>query len=273
MLNLNDPNVRIIGCTKEFAKPAALDTGIIYMYQGKKYYYKCKYKTFKDASYKNACREILAEKIAKKLGIPCCHHFLTRNNDDVGVSSEMVDMTSIESLVGEKYNNFESIWTKLIEMFGDESAGRLMDELVDIFLFDIIIANCDRNAGNLGLVDVEDKDSVRWAPLFDNERMLSPACINADDASLLILQREYEPWYWHELSGIQRRFALYYGEAFRERIKKMLPVISEESILEILKEMKNEGVKMPEEDIQEIIELFEKNRNRIEERLIGIKEK
>ena len=162
MLNLNDPNVHIIEYTKEFV----LDTGIIYMYQEKKYYYK-------KNEYKYACREILAEKIAKILEIPCCHHFLTRNRDDIGVSSEMVDnITLIRYFVGEEHNNFESIWTKLIEMFGDETAGRLMDELVDIFLFDIIIANCDRNSENIGLVDVEDKDSVRWAPLFDNERML-----------------------------------------------------------------------------------------------------
>ena len=64
----------------------------------------------------------------------------------------------------DKYNNLDDLFSLL-------KTEMLKEQLLDIFIFDILIANNDRHTLNYGLLD--DGNNKVFAPLFDNELMLN----------------------------------------------------------------------------------------------------
>ena len=269
MFGLEQNNVKIID-----VNGLEEDTGITYEHNGKKYYFKRIYK--KEAYY----NDIIAEKIAKRLGIPCCHHFLSTYNGNIGISSEMFDTTNyipMTNFLGRVYpkedqyrmNNFEDIWNALETKFDFETTERLMDELVNIFIFDILIGNPDRHPDNYGLI-IED-NNVRWNPLFDNEFLLSLITIDMGETSLLVSPEDYRSWneYVSYLNkeDIHIKFFSVSDDMYKERLRKMMEVISEESINEIFDEMKKEGTIIPDSVKEFLLKRFELNRKRIQERI------
>lgn len=78
-------------------------------------------------------------------------------------------------IVTKKLNNLEDIWTILEEKYKDypnkhQVVFGIVNQLVNVLLFDILMVNTDRHCDNWGIGTQGDKVIV--APQFDNERVL-----------------------------------------------------------------------------------------------------
>ena len=206
-------------------------SGMEFSYNDEDYYYK----THK--SIDSIYNEILAKKIADRIGVPCCEYYLGSYNEGLGSVSKMFSKKnyhSMSSLLQSVYgldqnrNNLEDINNIFDNYYSVESAERLKKELVNIFLFDALIGNCDRNSDNYGLIL---DSNPRFAPLFDNENMLYDYAIYDGDYSLGISKKD---------KGNMLYKLLDENEYARERLEETLYVIDEEVLEEIFKELTTE---------------------------------
>lgn len=230
--------------------------GITFIYNSKKYYYK-PHKIAEDCY-----NELIAEKIANRLGIKCCHYFLGSYLGKDGVISEYFEDSKYISMcdyLQEKYkeeveerSDLEDIWYAFYSDFQEDTVKKLMKELINIFIFDILIANPDRHNENYGLI--LDGENTHFAPIFDNEKALSPISYKEGYYSLEI--EVYDPQ--ANYSQIYNRNILYNfldisDESYHELLKEKLEIISEESINEIFTELASEGVEI-EQPIKVLIQ-------------------
>lgn len=158
-----------------------VDRVYTFVYNNKKYFYKNHGKN-------NAYKELIAEELAKDYGLNCVHYDLavydTKHGEVSGAVSEdfIKDknyINFIEILYGEygkEYKNSDTvnlydIWNALSKKYKDEKlVSKLMNQVVDIFIFDFLIGNLDRHDGNVGIL--EDERNINIGPVFDNELML-----------------------------------------------------------------------------------------------------
>ena len=251
-------------------------SGLLFIYNGKKYYYK---RTKNITDFYN---EMIAEKIANRLGISCCHYFLGTCLDEEGTISECFEnpnYISMNDYLKEKYpesdpderNNLEDIWNAFYHDFSEKTVNKLMTELVNIFMFDILIGNYDRHNENYGLVI--DGDNTHFAPLFDNEKMLSERSIEdggyalgverEDSKKMKEYSTEYQVASCQEEDNLLYKFLNLSDFCYQEQLKEYLKIINEESINEIFTELENEGIDIERPIRKLILKRFADNRNMI----------
>ena len=247
------------------------ESGILFKYQDKFYFFKT------NLSIEDRYNELIAEKIANKLGLKCAKYYLGEYCNYKGVVSEMFDVRNYKSMDEFLYsvygddcfekNNLEDIWNALSIKFNQEQTEKIMNDIVNVFLFDILIANNDRHANNLGLI-IKD-NNVELAPIFDNDNMLREIAMN-DGAFFLGIDRND---YYNYVTGESKndnvfdKFIRISDSEYTERLKRMLPLISDESINNIFKELEEDGVIVPKEKREDIIKRFRKNYNIIENKI------
>lgn len=234
-------------------------TGMVFSYKGENYYYK----THKLLD--NMYNEILAKKIADKLNVDCCEYYLGCYFEGLGSISKMFPKDNYFSMsdlllstygITKNKNNLKDINNMLDKMFSKDVAERLREELLDIFLFDVLIGNCDRNTDNYGLII---DDNPRFAPLFDNENMLSDYSIYSGSYTLGI--DEYDT----DDENILYKL-LDDNEEAKYKLKMMLPIISDDSLEEIFKELESNYEVNPYIK-EKILDRFSINRGMIIERV------
>lgn len=230
--------------------------GMIFTYQGEDYYYKG------NKTLSNIYNEILAKKIADKLGISCCEYYLGSYFDDLGSVSKMISndkFISMSNLLLNSYgitknkNNIQDINAMFDNIFSFEISEKLKSDLLDIFLFDVLIGNCDRNSDNYGLIL---DDNPRFAPLFDNENMLSDYSIYYGNYTLGIDEDDLD-----DENIIDKLFER--NPQTKDRLKEMLPIISEESLKSIFKELEKE-YEINKYIKEQVMDRFSINREMIE---------
>ena len=271
--------------------------------QGFEYTYNDKRYLYKKSKNGDFLYELLAEKIAKKLSIPCCHYILTYDDGIANISSEMFDTRnyiSLRELLKEVYgkvtyfglldekrtdylykskNDLEDIWFALDKKYGlredgQELVSKLMQDIVRIFLFDAVIANSDRHTENIGFID--DGKNVELAPLFDNDYMLSECALYDNDYSMFVESGDYFERQDYadfatdeEPSNSLEKFFNISASEYKSDISEMLNVTSRESLEEIFNELEKEGVPIPSEKREGIISKFELNNNIIRNMIKG----
>lgn len=232
---------------------------LIFSYEGKTYYYKEK------LAYEYYYNEVIAEKLARQAGISCAHYHLGCFGGADGIVSEAIDIKNYCTMKEfleknnrgsrKSRNTFENIWQTFAKVFSEETTEKLMDKLVNIFLFDVIIGNPDRNLGNYGLIITE--NSIDFAPLIDNESMTFDETIKKGYYDLSfegISKKENVLYYFLDISDTE----------YQERLKKLLPLISEENIRKIFWELEREGIKIDIDLKLRILKKFATNRQMIE---------
>jgi len=239
--------------------------GVTFEYNGKIFYYK------KVKNIRNHYNELIAEKIAKKLNIPCCHYHIAYFDDEIGVVTELFDKTNFISMndyLSKKYkdedsshtNNLENIWDAFLTDFDSETAEKLMSQLVNIFIFDCLIGNIDRHTENYGLII--NKEEVNFAPLYDNENMLSDDSIYFGDYCLGIESGDYK----NNLSldeypeNLLYKFLDMSADFYKDQLKEKLEIISEENLNQIFKELEEEGIVINQLIKLDILKRFDQNR-------------
>lgn len=240
---------------------------IDFLYNKKEYF-------FKVVPYDEMLKELVAEKIANRFGVACCHYFPAIFRGVKGVVSEsaygiwdvtyktMNDyyiekkyLTTISSL--NKYNNLEDIWNTIYYDTNIPSSveKRIMDEVTDIFIFDALIGNIDRHGENFGIIP-NGKES-RMAPIFDNNRMLSSYAINNGKYNLAVSSGETPI---STPGNFLYIFLDLSDKSYLERFKVGLDTISEESLKEIFQELESEGIVLVPNEVIKILEGFRQNR-------------
>lgn len=196
-------------------------------YEGKKYYFKKTYSI--DTIY----NELIAEEIAHEFGISSLHYDLASYYGTIGVISEdfVKDGELIllsEILHDDSYNNLEQIRVSLIMHYGQEITDILMPELINIFMFDILIGNNDRHTDNIGFI--QNKNGISLAPVFDNDLMLSEIATEGDYYSMGI-DRTDKNFDGH----ILKKFCGVYGDSYANSFEEKLGIISPENMERIFK--------------------------------------
>lgn len=195
--------------------------------------------------------ELVAEELAKDFDIPCAQYDLAIFDDEVGVISKYFieknqTSYSMEILTRQaikagyinfngseiKLNNLEDIWNILEFKYKEnEIVQKLMNQLVDIFLFDVLIANIDRH--NENLIIVEDKDDIKFSKLFDNEGMLADNTIKNGEYFLGVDREDM----YSEIDGdknIFYKFLKTSDKMYEEKFRDKLWIISDENIESVL---------------------------------------
>lgn len=248
-------------------KGKALD----FIYNKKEYF-------FKEASYEEMLKELVAEKIAKRFKIPCCHYFPATYKGVKGVVSESafglldVGYKTMEEYLFEKegyskelfdnrnFNNMENIWNTFHFDLSipHTNVKKMMNEITDIFIFDVLIGNSDRHIGNYGVI-IDGKNS-RMAPIFDNDSMLSGLAIDYGKYWLAVEEKETP---LNTPINFLYKFLTISDKTYHKRLKDGLEIISEESLIEIFKELETEGIILNNSVVVEMLIAFEKNRGMI----------
>lgn len=76
-----------------------------------------------------------------------------------------------------KMNNLTDVWyviseyLKLNNLYSDDVLSNIMNDLVNMFMFDIITLQGDRHHSNWGIIRNNETNAVKMAPLFDNSNM------------------------------------------------------------------------------------------------------
>lgn len=114
--------------------------------------------------------ELVAEELCHILGIRCAHYETISLDDNIYYLSK--HLNTIGKFIpgddlGNLNNSLYDIWRVLEEYYGDALIP--MDDLVKIYLFDLIFLNSDRDNRNFGLVR-EGNETHIYA--FDNEFIL-----------------------------------------------------------------------------------------------------
>ena len=111
------------------------------------------------------------------------------SNEDFETMGTFLERVYGRQKIDEK-NNIEDISLAFQKTFSTEVAEKLIEDLNRIFIFDALIGNCDRNEKNYGLIIRENK--AIFAPLYDNDSMLSEFGIYDGDYSLEVKRSDYQ---------------------------------------------------------------------------------
>ncbi len=136
-------------------------------YNDRTYYYK------RISSLDNMYNELICNELAKDYGIPCVEYELVSFGEQIGlISEEISNLHLLSEYLSDDECNLEDIWMFLESRFSDsELVYKLMSDLVNVFIFDVLIANNDRHIDNLGLII--DGDNISLSPIFDNDNLLN----------------------------------------------------------------------------------------------------
>lgn len=206
----------------------------IFMINDKKYYFK------KARSINKVYNELISEEIAKDYKIDNAKYDLASLYGFVGsISEDFIDSNKfifirdlIDSHIKDrglsKYNNLNDLKELLKNEYNNED---LFNKLLDIFVFDILIGNSDRHIENYGLYI---NDKPRFAPLFDNEYMLSTSSVYTGIYSIGLTREDYRPLldlYTKEDDYIKKAYGKY---DIYERILDKIDMIDSANMKKVL---------------------------------------
>lgn len=177
-MRLTKKDIETISETK-YAKSVNLSVG--------KYFCKCVFKSYYRPPFEIAVNALIAEKIANKINLLCPRHHLVMPNhkklDDVYlISEDLNELGEFETIGGhflgyrEDFTTLHQFWDILEDLYSNEPVlssqiPDLMYDIVSIYLFDIFLANYDRNQENWGIINI---NSVLKIAILDNDYIMHP---------------------------------------------------------------------------------------------------
>lgn len=222
--------------------------------------------------------ELVAEELAKDFGLDCIDYDLAILNDKKGVISKnykqngvnyidgediIIDYYEASGLDIEKQNNLESVWDALEYRYKNlpnkrEVIQKLMDKLVNIFIFDIITCQSDRHPCNWQVM--ESKDDIDVVPLFDNERI--GISYNKYVFCSLTSTEEVCGDLFENLASFLKMSSKDYRDITLEKIS----IISDENLYKVFNRIEDKtGCPMPQDKKEFYLANFRNHRNKLQE--------
>lgn len=160
---------------------------------------------FKKASYKadkspiyNDVSECLAGEIASLLGLKHAPYYLCNNNGEDGVitpdflnnevgkpkKEEFYDGVYLINQIDHDFKNTSLINPKTHQYYTADLVIRsvykygLLKDVLNMFIYDCLIANRDRNPSNYGIIVNHEENTIKFAPLFDNASSLGISMVD-----------------------------------------------------------------------------------------------
>lgn len=197
--------------------------------------------------------ELIAEEVARDFNIKCSYNDLGVYKGNYYYLSKQIYNSKdkyipMQKLMDEHDNNLMYIWNLLEDEYRDKKlVEKLMDDIVNIFLFDVLIANYDRHVGNYGLII--SNNSVSVAPIIDNENMLSIYSIVEGEFCIGMEDRDYYE------SDLFTKFLKLSSDIYLGKFESKLWIIEPNNIEKIINRVENKlGARM-DEKIKEKIRL------------------
>jgi len=209
--------------------------------------------------------ELILEELARDFGIPQAHYDLATLNNKKGNITKYFKKKDCKYLLGEdllieyvenglkiskdnfsiwesailSHNSLEGIWRALDYHYHhlknhEEVVEKLMDRLVDIFIFDILTQQKDRHSCNWGIVESE--DSIDIQPLYDNEfafdtiKELPPLVAESLKEEELFCFQYYD----HSIEEALLEFLEVSGDEYLEKLQNKIPLIQKENITSVI---------------------------------------
>lgn len=234
-------------------------------YMGELYFYKV------IRELENIYNELIASELALKYKLDCLDYDIAIYDETIGVISKNFIQQNkryipMEEILKRVYkidnvaqkNNLEDIWYAIDLYYQDFNiTKRLMDKIVNIFIFDILIGNVDRHLFNFGIIECD--NFVDIAPIFDNEKMLSESSIYYGDYSIGICESDYS-YCIRQLEPIDNyiyKFINISDIRYKHLLKEKLEIISQKNISEIILKVENKiNSKIPKPIKDKIIKRF-----------------
>jgi len=136
----------------------------------------------------NDVSECMAYEVAKFIGVPVAEYYLCENNGQKGVitkdflnndigrpkKEEFFDGVYLISQIDPGFKNTSLINPKTKQYYTVDLVLRsvekygLMKDVLNMLVYDALIANRDRNPSNYGVIVNHETGDVRFAPLYDN---------------------------------------------------------------------------------------------------------
>lgn len=243
---------------------------------GKEYFYK------EITNIRNIYNELIAEEIASDLNIPHAHYDLASVGGNLGVISEsflepgetityMEDILPLvrgyTNIVDEK-NNLDDIWDALELKYHDSiEVYEMMIDVINIFLFDALVANPDRHCCNIGIIN--SKNNTRITPSFDNSEMICEPSIILGMYSLAPRREDYKNPNRNMLEIMLNTGS----KIYLEQLEGWLPVIEEDNLLKILERVsKRINAPLNEDIVYHILDEFNLNRKMLRDVISRVKE-
>lgn len=203
--------------------------------------------------------EMLAEFLAEDYGINVTYSDIFTYDGNYGMMSKEIKNNNdlyipMTDIIEDHQNNLEDIWYGLCKKYNDQNiVEQLMEQIVNLFIFDVLLSNSDRHISNYGLI--KNDKTISLAPIFDNEYILSSL---EGYYSLGIDSNDYR-----NDQGIH--FLLKFIEISDSRyiklIKSKLWIISKENVLRTIERIeKRIGSSMQQNIKDEIIYKFNSHR-------------
>lgn len=183
--------------------------------------------------------ELIAEEFAKDYGLECAHYDLGFFHGFKGVITKNFVKPDEQffngyNLMEKVFNNdqdklFNSVSYNNLEFYKSVLDEEQFENLINIFLFDVLLGNCDRHENNIGFI--KDEFGDRLSPIYDNEKILSDASILHGFYRLSVDKDDDLKNFFLDPLGyknIFRKFILKYKK--RELVNEKLSIISSENI-------------------------------------------
>ncbi len=199
--------------------------------------------------------ELIAEEIANDYGINHIHYDLAVYNGNIGVISENFlkeneTYTPIYNILEKvfpndkiNHNNLTDLWdTFEITFNNQELTAKLIDQIVNMFIFDILIANNDRHDENYGIIT--GPNSINISPVYDNSCMLSGISLYEDEYGIKVDIDD---------KNTIKDFLNISSSEYTELLKNKLWIINEENINKVFDRVEKRINRKIEEEFKEKI--------------------
>lgn len=235
---------------------------------------------FKHLLVGNPYSELLAEELLKDFQLPHAEYDLAIYNKEKGVITKNFRKKDKKYISGEEilkdylnslnldnkeydlgyYNNLETFWNAIEYRYKkhpnkDIIIEKLMNQLVNLFIFDILVENFDRYCKNYQIE--EGKDDINLAPIYDNESIalyLRSVSLGLEDGDSFLN-------YYESL----KKFIDVSDFKSNEIIKGKLWIISGENIDDALYRIERKtGYPVPDGIVVEYIKEFISHKEKIE---------
>ena len=127
-----------------------------------------------DKSQYDVYNELIAEEFAKDYGIDCAHYDLGFFHGFRGVISKNFIKPGEMfytgyNLMEKVFNNnedklFNSVDYNNLDFYKEHLNEELFEELINVFIFDVLTGNCDRHENNIGFI--KDDFGIRLSPVY-----------------------------------------------------------------------------------------------------------